>query len=189
MANGHIEDNIASYREDVGFEQLNTLYENKGGGRLTDVTANAGPALQDRQVSRGLATGDLDGDGDLDFIVANNGGTYQIGLNTTPQLGNFVSLWLEGRQANRMAIGARVEATIGERRIIRQICGASSYLSFCDPRIHLGLGGETAVSELTIRWPGGDVQTMRGLAAGHFYHVVEGEEPETYVPGERKIQL
>lgn len=188
MANGHIEDNIGEYREDVDFEQINTLFENKGDGRLIDVTANAGPALGDKQVSRGLATGDIDGDGDLDYVVANNGGTYQMSINTTPDIGNFVSLWLEGSSANRSAIGARVEAKVGERTIVRQICGASSYLSSCDPRVHIGLGDADAVSELTIHWPGGGSQTVRDLPAGKFYHIVEGQSPTRYTPGERSIQ-
>jgi len=187
MANGHIEDNIGSYREDVSFEQINTLYENTGDGRLIDVTEDAGPALQDRQVSRGLATGDLDGDGDLDYVVANNGGTYQVGINETPDTGGFVSLWLEGASANRSAVGARLVAMVGERKLLRQVAGASSYLSRCDPRVHIGLGDADAVDEVTIHWPGGDVQTLRDLAGGRFYRVVQGQEPEVYVPGERTI--
>src|SRR6185436_16697662 len=67
VANGHIEDNIGQNSDSVTFEQANSLYENLGSGKFSDVSANAGGALQQKAVSRGLATADLDGDGDLDF--------------------------------------------------------------------------------------------------------------------------
>jgi hypothetical protein len=188
MANGHIEDNIESYREGVYFKQLNTLYENVGGGRLIDVTERAGPALADRQVSRGAVTGDIDADGDLDYAVANNGGTAQIGINTTANRGNFVSLWLEGVTCNRSAIGARVETTVNGRVIKRQVVGACSFLSSSDPRVHLGLADHNVATDITIRWPDGQTQVLNNLPANAYYHVVQGKAPRAYTPGERRIQ-
>jgi len=187
VANGHIEDNVGSYTSSVTFAQPNTLYENLGDGRFRDVTTGAGPALQDVQVSRGLATGDLDGDGDLDFVVANNGGTAQVCMNTSAGLGGFVGLWLEGRRANRSALGARVEARAGERTIVREVRGASSYLSMCDLRVHLGIGSSTAVDQITITWPGGATQVLQAVAAGAYYRILEGQPPQRFVPGDRRI--
>jgi hypothetical protein len=183
VANGHIEDNVATFVRGVGFEQQNTLYEHMGEGRFRDVSDAAGPALRDKQVSRGLATGDLDGDGRLDFVVSNNGGTAQVAMNASPGAGHFVSLWLEGRKANRSALGARVVARVGGRTLRREVRGASSYLSMCDPRVHLGLGTASSVDELTIYWPGSRPQVIRGLQAGRHYHVVEGRPAVAYVPG------
>ena len=183
VANGHIADNVALYRPSVRFEQPNSLYENQL-GRFRDVSASAGAALQDAQVSRGLVTGDLDGDGRLDYVVSNNGGTAQVARNVSVGAGRFVSLWLEGRRANRSAVGARVVARAGGRTLERQVVGSSSYLSASDPRIHLGLGTAERVDELTIHWPGGRPQVLAGLAAGSHYHVIEGQAPERYVPGQ-----
>ncbi len=184
VANGHIEDNIDQRSATVTFAQQNSLYENVGRGQFVDVSDVAGPALADKQVSRGLAIGDLDSDGDLDFVINNNGGNAQIGLNATKRLGKFVGLWLEGRKTNRSAIGTRLSARIGSRTIQRQIMGSSSYLSINDLRVLFGLGNVEAIDELIIYWPGGQPQSIKKLAAGHYYHLIEGQEPSTFVPGE-----
>jgi hypothetical protein len=152
------------------------------------VSNAAGPALQVKQVGRGLATGDLDSDGDLDFIITTNGGKAQVGLNTSEKQGNFVGLWLEGSKANRSGIGTRVVARIGNRTIQRQIMAASSYLSVCDFRVLLGLGDATTIDELTLFWPGREPQVINGLSAGKFYRVVEGQAPAAFVPGEKRFE-
>lgn len=183
VANGHLHDNLGVVYRSTTFEQSNTLYESIGPARFRDVTEAAGDAFSVRQVSRGLATGDLDGDGDLDFVVSNNGGPAQIGRNESVGMGNFVSLWLEGKRANRSAIGARVEARIGARALVRQIYGSSSYLSMNDPRVHLGLGDAEQIDELVIHWPGGSTQAVSSLEAGRHYRIVEGSRPTIYRPG------
>lgn len=187
VVNGHIDDRVSARNAAIGFEQPNLLFENLGGARFRNVTELAGGALADRQVSRGLASSDLDGDGDLDFVVANNGGTAQVAINESLERGGFVSLWLEGRGANRSAIGARVVARLADHVLERHVTGASSYMSVCDPRVHIGLGSQTELNELTVHWPGGATQTLRGIQGNRFYHLVEGSEARPYVPGERLI--
>ncbi|MGB7203259.1 MAG: CRTAC1 family protein [Pyrinomonadaceae bacterium] len=187
VANGHIEDNIEQNSDSVTFAQQNSLYENLG-GKFADISNGAGNALLDKQVSRGLATGDLDGDGALDFVVTNNGGTAQIGFNTSAEKGNFVVLWLDGDKANRSAIGTRVVARIGDKMIERQVMGSQSFLSVSDFRIHFGLASAAKIDELTIFWPGGTQQTIKDLAGGKFYYVRQGKETITFIPGEKQIQ-
>lgn len=183
VANGHIDDQVESHQHGVTFAQANLLFENGGEGRLREVSAGAGPAFAAAGVNRGLASGDLDGDGDLDLVISRNGGPLQIARNESAPRGRFVSLWLEGRRANRSAIGALVTARAGSRVLRRQVLGASSYLSVSDARVHLGLGPAARVDSLEIRWPGGAVQRVGALEADAFYRVVEGESPQAYVPG------
>jgi hypothetical protein len=151
---------------------------------MVDVTATAGSALEGLGVSRGLVTSDLDGDGDLDFIIVDNDGPLHVGRNETVSDGLWIGLWLEGSTANRSAIGARVEARCGEKTITRLVLGANSYLSTPDPRVHIGLG-EGPLDELTVQWPGGARTTYTDLVPGRYYHIIEGDpEPQPFRPGE-----
>ncbi len=177
VANGHIEDNIEKNSDSVTFAQQNTLYENTGDGKFTDVSDGAGKALQDKQVSRGLAIADFDNDGDLDYVVANNNGNAQIAFNETAEKGGFVGLWLEGNdKTNRNAIGTRLVAKIGDKIIERQIMGAQSYLSVSDFRVHFGLGKAEKIDELTIHWLGGEKQVLKNVQSGKYYHLKQGSE-------------
>lgn len=191
VANGHIYDNVESFTTGVTFAQPNTLYENRG-ERFSDVTEQAGSALADLQVTRGIVTGDVDGDGLLDIVANNNGGTPLVGLNRSADAGHFVSFWLEGRGgadgANRNAIGAWARATVDGREIVRQVFGSQSYLSLSDFRMHFGLGDATSIERLEIHWPGeAEPQVIESLAADRFYRVVQGQAPVEYTPGAATI--
>ena len=187
VANGHINDNVEKTSDSVTFAQQNTLYENKGDGKFIDVSDSAGEALQDKQVSRGLAIADFDSDGDLDFVIANNGGMAQIAFNETADKGNFVGLWLEGSdKANRNAIGTRLVAKIGDKTIERQIMGSQSYLSVSDFRVLFGLGKAEKIDELEIFWLGGEKQTLKDIQAGKYYYLKQGNDPAEFTPGEKK---
>ncbi len=188
VANGHIEDNVEQNSESVKFAQPNSLYENTGNGKFVDVSESAGEALKDMQVSRGLATADFNGDGLLDYVVLNNGGTAQIAFNETEKKGNFINLWLEGEKSNRNGIGARIVAKVGERKIERQIMGAQSYLSVSDFRVHFGLSDAQKIDELTIYWLGGEPQTITNLESGKFYYIKQNSQPMAFIPGEKQIK-
>ncbi len=187
VANGHIEDNIEQNSDSVTFAQNDTLYENLGNGKFSDISKSAGSALQEKRVSRGLVTADLDGDGDLDYITSNNGEPAQIAVNETAEKGNFAVFWLEGEKANRSAIGTRLVAKIGDKTIQRQIMGAQSYLSVSDLRVHFGLGQHEKIDELTIYWAGSEPQTLKDIQAGKFYYIREGRELMPFIPGEKQI--
>ncbi|HWB56366.1 MAG TPA: CRTAC1 family protein, partial [Gaiellaceae bacterium] len=115
---------------------------------------------------RGLAVADYDNDGDLDIAVNSIGGPLALLENTTPR-GRWLEVALDGFHP-----GATVTAVLpGGRPLVREVHAGSSYLSSEDPRVHFGLGEATRVRRLVVRYPGGEVRTLRGVAANRVVHV------------------
>ncbi len=175
VANGHIIDNIAEFRDSIAYAQPNHLLVNDGTGTFTEQSANAGSGFEIVKVSRGSATGDFDNDGDLDLIVTNNDQTADYLRNDGGSLaGNWVQLRLVGRSANRTGAGARVVVSEGtERPLLRELRIGSSYCSSGPLTMHIGLGAAASVT-LSVRWPGGATEIVRGIDAGRAYVIQQG---------------
>jgi len=119
-------------------------------GEFADATRAVGLAAAPRVIGRGLAAADYDNDGSIDIAVGSVGGKLML-LQNTGAKGN----WLIVKPA-RFAPGTVVTAVLPTgRRLVQELKAGSSYLSSEDPRAHFGLGGETIVSELIVRSPGG----------------------------------
>ncbi len=157
LANGHIEPSIGKLKRELLYAQAPQLFRNVGDGRFRDVSAAAGFARP--IVGRGLAAGDLDGDGDLDLVFTANGGSPLVLRNDLPA-GARHALRLRLRQPgtrNPDALGAAVLVRAGgvvQRGVVRT---GSSYLSQGDPVLTFGLGAATE-AEVTVLWPDGTRQ-------------------------------
>ncbi|HVF60433.1 MAG TPA: CRTAC1 family protein [Thermoanaerobaculia bacterium] len=160
VANGHILDNAEAMKSPTPYRQRNQVYENRGGGRFAEVK-DAG--LDVVRASRGLATGDLDGDGDLEVVVVNSNDWSEVyeGLAAGP----WLAVDLLGGESNRSGIGARVELEAAGKRQVREVKTGSSYLSQNALTLHFGLGGAAAADRLSVRWPSGKRQRFEGLPA------------------------
>ncbi len=179
VANGHVEDNIASVSNTITFAQQDSLYLLGEDHRFTHISDESGADLRRKDVTRAVATADFDGDGWLDLAVTTNDGPLRLLMNRSKaEPAGAVILWLEGIESNRSAIGARVETA----KLRREVRGASSYLAHCDSRIHIGLAGEAKVGRMRVLWPSGLVQELEGLEAGT-YHLLEGKAPVAFTPG------
>ncbi len=158
--------------------QPNGLFINNGRGGFTDVTtAPAASAQRDGRptttrdvtadaafVSRGVARGDFDNDGDIDLLVANLNARPTLLRNDTPRRGrHWLQVSLVGHAPNRDAIGAIVKITLGGRMLIRHRASAGSYLSQHDARLHFGLGACSKIDRLEVIWPNGKGQIMRDI--------------------------
>ena len=135
--------------------QPKQLFHNRRDGSFIEVLDAAGPSFQLPEVSRGAAFGDVDNDGDADVLVANNNGPVRLLLNTAGNRNHWLGLRLVDK-TGRDALGASVEVVVTKNRTLRRrVRTDGSYLSANDPRVLVGLGSETRVDAVRVRWPDG----------------------------------
>ena len=140
---------------------------------FVDVSRAAGPFFDTRSVGRGLATGDFDNDGDVDFFVLNIDQPSVLLRNDGGNRNNWITLRLIGTKSNRDGIGAKVTVRAADLTQVDEKMSASSYLSQNDPRLHFGLGKRSKVDEITVNWPSGKVQKLKNVKANQFLTVTE----------------
>ncbi len=164
VANGHILDNIHQQKPSLSYGQPDQLFFNDGGGRFTPATTTIGSHFEQALVGRGSAVADLDNDGDLDLMITHNNQATVLLENRRPSH-HGLTVRLVSRFGGRDAIGARVKlvpADPSQPSQVEEVRSGSSYLSQGDLRVHFGLGIETEINHLEIRWPEGDTQTIPG---------------------------
>ncbi|MGB6264172.1 MAG: CRTAC1 family protein [Candidatus Acidiferrales bacterium] len=193
VINGHILDNIALYHPEVAYAEEKKLYRNTGDASFVDSTKTEGADFRAPRVGRGLAVGDFDNDGWLDFLVNNNGQDAQLfrndGAASPAARGNhWLGVKLVGTKSNRDAIGAHLKLVAGDLTSYDQTKGGMSYMSAQDPRIYFGLGKRNRVDSLEIWWPSGWRETLSNIPVDTIITVVEGKGvySNTFPPLRRK---
>jgi hypothetical protein len=154
------------------YAEPNLVYANDGGSfRL--LGAEVQELTDAVEVSRGLAAGDLDGDGGLDLVVTNIESPARL-YRSQPRSGHWLLVDAVDPRLRRRALGARVTASSAAGRQRRTVQGAMSYLSSSDPRAHFGFAEAEAVS-LRVRWPDGLEETFADVAVDQVIVLQRGE--------------
>jgi len=166
-------DALRQARDPFPVHQRRILFHNAGGGRFDDVTAGAGAAFALSEVGRGAAFGDVDNDGDVDVIVANNNGPVRLLVNQATAGTHWLGLRLVGA-GGRDQVGARVHITTAGTVRHRRARADGSYASANDPRVHVGLGATAAPSEVVVQWPDGRRETFPAVPPDRYTTLTEG---------------
>jgi len=176
-ANGHLEEDIHKVQASQQYRQPAQLYWNAGPQQPAEFIPvgpqQCGPHLFQPIVGRGAAYADIDGDGDLDLLLTQNGGAPLLLRNELNGRSHYLRLKLVGTRHNRDAIGAWVVADLGDGVIRRQVMPTRSYLSQVELPVTIGLGNRTQVKSITIRWPGGATQAVSDYKIDRLTTVVE----------------
>jgi enediyne biosynthesis protein E4 len=169
---------VQQYREETGFDEplyklidsipqtrlSNYMFHNKGDLSFDNVTNRWG--LKTNNVSNGVAYADLDNDGDLDIVVNNMGERASIYRNNNVSQGNYLAVQLKGLQGNNNAIGSRIDiaTNTGHQQTAEQQ-PVRGYLSSMEPIVHFGLGEDSVIASVTVRWPQGGYSVLKNIKA------------------------
>ena len=160
----------------------NHLYHNNGDGTFTDVAGAAGVADAVVSRGRGAAWGDYDGDGFLDLYVTDGEddtdfeqGPQTLFHNNAENGNHWLEIVLVGTSSNRQGLGAGITIQTDAGSQYRQADGGSGhFLSQGAAPVHFGLGQQTMINQLTVKWPRGLVQTLNDVPADQVITITEG---------------
>jgi hypothetical protein len=146
----------------------NYLYHNNGNYTFTDVSQEAG--VGEASMSNGAAWADLDNDGDLDIVVNNINKEAFVWINHTnekdkPVTHHFISIALQGKDANRNGFGAKVKVYANGQEQVQEQSPVRGYFSSVDTKLLFGLGQATRIDSIVTIWPDNTSQILRQVAA------------------------
>jgi hypothetical protein len=176
LSNGHPDDMIENYSAQVKYKEPLLLFH-QDGGKLHDVSKDAGAPFTKMYSARGLSAGDFNNDGKIDVLIATNGGAPVLLRNQAGAGNHWLGIKLIGSVCNKDAIGARIIWSAGGVVRSRLKNNGGSYLSSHDLREVLGIGSAAKFDFVEIHWPapGGKVEKFTTLPLDRYIVIEEGK--------------
>jgi hypothetical protein len=172
VASGHVYPQVDAIPGGTPYRQPLVLLRNQHDGTFEDVSDTLSKLPP--QSRRGAAFGDINNDGNVDVVILNVGEPPSLMLNRNNSGSHRVLFKLVGTKSNQAGIGARVTVKTGALTQFSEVRGGASYLSQNDLRLHFGLAANDQMNEVDIRWPDGETELLRNLAADFIYTIEEG---------------
>jgi len=183
VVNGHIDPDIQKVQANVKFAEPPHLFRNLGKGKFAEVTKTAGGAFAAPRVGRSVAYASVYNNGRLDILMSTNGGPVSLFKNEPVGAANHsLRIKLIGTKSNRDGIGAVVRVTSAEGTQTQMLRSGSSYLSASELVLTFGLGQQSKVDSIEIRWPSGQIDKLGAINAGQTITVTEGKGQTKAVP-------
>ena len=164
------------------YAEPNLLFQNSGTGRertettitFNDVSSLAPDFTEKIEVSRGMAFGDIDRDGDVDMVVSGLNNQLRVFRNDAPTPENNW-LFVQAITQNRDALGAQVTLQTGSSALTAYVLAGTSYLSSNDPSVHFGLGTINKIEAIEVHWQDGNRERFPGTPTNRFVTVYQGK--------------
>ncbi len=157
------------------YAEPNLFFVGDGRGGFVDAAERAGRLTGTVEVSRGLAAGDLDGDGDLDLLLTTCGGPARLYRNDTPAKGHWLKVRAVDPELSRAVLGAVVQVRAGGSTQMRPVVSNTSYLMAIEPEVHFGLGAAERFDGITVVWPDGSREEFPSGPADRIVQLLKGE--------------
>jgi len=163
VVNGHVYPAVDSNQWGTSFAEQPPLFHNLRNGKFERIGAAPQSGLAAAWPSRGLAVGDLDGDGRLDLVINNLDAKPAVLRNVGSPAGHWLNLRLLGavdKKTPKDAIGSIAYLTTGKVTQRLDVISGAVYCSQNDMTLHFGLGSATKVDKLEIHWANGAIETF-----------------------------
>jgi hypothetical protein len=178
VANGHVYPVVDEHQWGTSWAQQPLLFRNLMNGKFERVGSAPGSALANTYTGRGLAVGDLDGDGRLDLVLNNIDSKPAILRNVSNSKAHWLDVRLVGDPAAKSpkdAVGSIVFVTTGKLRQRADLVSGAVYCSQNDLVLHFGLGSASKIDKLEVQWPNGDVDVFPVPGVDRTVTLVQGK--------------
>ena len=175
QANGSVFHDEEDLSKPDFFQEPNTLYHGTCEGQFELVSPEGGTKEPLKYTSRGLAIGDLNGDGAQDLVVVNKDAPVSLLMNARLDSSNSGSVRFRVLdESGRDAYNARVSGRLGNRVFTHRVQTDGSYLSAHDPHVHFGTANAAEISEVTVTWLGGESETFGSFSTNKVHTLSKG---------------